>query len=306
MSSTAAQQLFEDPEKAKVHTLQSGNSGSFECHGQEIQVDNASPVASQHLCSDDCPSCSRIMVNPRSAAAVSLKANSASASSALVPSLFGISGISIAFVLVCAMVYCFGVRYRRWNRDKSGNETEEIVGGVLDEIAKYTIGDLEENSDEGFHGDYSDRSESGSSSDESAEELGMGLGMGMLRVVSLQDHDVPEMPNPSLYSSEEEVESDEEQCREDLIVARKTLSATALSGGSQLQSLPSAPSAKSLSTINEAVVERKLGAGLDSGSGLDSGCGGGGALRKHNPMLSGDSSDCKLSSDAAGNSSDLP
>ena len=153
---------------------------------------------------------------------------------------------------------------------------------MLDEIAKYTIGDFED--EEGFYGDYSDRSESASSS-ESVEELGMP----MLRVVSIQD--VPELPNPSLYSSVDEEESDEEQCREDLMVAKKTLSATS-SGRSNPQS------AKSLSTIKEAIVERNHRA-------LGAGCGGG-ANNKHNPLLSGDSSDCKMSSDAAGNSSDLP
>jgi len=193
------------------------------------------------------------------------------------PSMFGISGIVIAFIVVAIFIYCFGVKYSQWTIEKSGNETERAIGDVLDEIAKYTIGD-EELEDEGFY-DYavSDDNESTFSDEEE-------LGMAILRVVSCQN--TAELhPNPSiLLSSGTESESDDEQCRLDVLAAKQTLYAT------------------SHGTTNPYLEEEeKLGLTMDSTAVatpkeplLSSGCGNANYF-----------SDYKMSSDAAMNS-DLP
>ena len=128
------------------------------------------------------------------------------------------------------------------------DETEEIIGKEINEIAKYTIGD--------------DADISESSSSEREEEFGV-------TVVSENESDLGEIPNPSIKtSSEDEEESDEEQCKQDLLVARRSLS---LSYGTRKQI-----------KINNDTSSKKC------------------AL-----LSGGESSDYKVSSDAC-NNSDLP
>ncbi len=183
------------------------------------------------------------------------------------------------------------------HHDLTDTETD-IVDQVLEEIAKYTIGDYDE--EEGFYGDDSDETMSSSECDEE-------LGMSILRVISMNP-DAPQQPNPSLYSSEEDI-SDEEQCRVDLQVAKETLYAVSLGSGNPYGGYDAAQQA-ALKTIEETIVERKVSINR-------TGCGRvdmkDRAMRerhyKQNPLMSGgESSDCKISSsaDAGGNSSDLP
>lgn len=261
-----------------------GQQSSINCNNQRIYIDDTSNIISNHLCSDVCLDdhqqlCSSL-VNTRS---IPISYKGKSNISPLIPSMFGISGICIAFIIVCVVIYCFAVKYSQWTQEKTGNETEQVIGDVLDEIAKYTIGD-DDDDEEGFYGDWmdgvdSDRSESSYSMEEQ-------LGMTILRVVSHQQ--MPEIPNPSIDSSEEE--SDEEQCREDLKVAKETLYATSFTSTDN----PYLRYTGNLSPINEQIndnekiVEKKVN------------------ITKKSPLLSGgESSDYKISSDGATNS-DLP
>jgi len=273
--------------------VQSNEGGQIVCWNQEILIalNRNSSIGSNHLCSEDCPSC---IVSGN--AALSYEGSSGVAEAALmIPSVFGISGLIVAFVVLGGAIYCLGERYRRWNKSKAGDETEQIVDEVLDEIAKYTIGDYDD--EEGFDGDDSDRTESSTECDEE-------LGLSILRVISMNPQD-PEIPNPSLYSSGDDgSESDEEQCREDLMVAKETLYAASLGSGNPFESVT--PSLKTIEEKTVTVVERKVTINRTGCGRVDVNDKG---HHKQNQMLSGgESSDCKISSsaDAAGNSSDLP
>lgn len=266
---------------------------------QAVHIDPRGGARSKHLCAPDCLTCISLMTVDNAALSYEHSPSRVSDATLMVPSMFGISAVLVAFLVVVGLSYYFGARFRRWNPSKPGNETEQIVDEVLDEIAKYTIGDYDE--EEGFDGD-SDQSDSSTECDEE-------LGMSILRVISMNQFG-PEVPNPSLYSSEEE-ESDEEQCRVDLMVAKETLYAASLGSGNPYgYDVDTAAKQKALQTIEETIVERKVSINR-------TGCGRVGAKDsvrsyKHNPLLSGgESSDCKVSSSAdgagtGGNSSDLP
>lgn len=278
-------------------------NGSIVCGNQEIHIDD-SAVQSRHLCSSSCTTCGGLLTSNNVALTYNGEEPNVTDAALMVPSMFGISSVIVCFLAIVFMGYCYGFRYRRWYYGKShGNDTEQIVDEVLDEIAKYTIGDYEDE-EEGFDGDSDDNTDT----TESDEELGIAI----LRVISMNP-DVPEKPNPSLYSSDED-ESDEEQCRVDLQVAKETLYATSLGSGNPYvddEKVKETP----LSTIEETIVEKRVymnrtGCGrvpVDASNKSryykQGGHHGGNAF-----LSGGESSDCKISSsaDAGGNSSDLP
>merc|ERR1712154_436810 len=111
-----------------------------------------------------------------------------------------------------------------------GMDTDKEIDDALQEVAKYTIGDDE---DEGFYDNWLDGAVYGiSDGSESSHSESVELGMSILRVVSCQQNNSPEMhPNPSIRGSSEdstetETESDEE--RLDLEAAKQS---PLLSGG---------------------------------------------------------------------------
>jgi len=290
MSTQTAAENFNNDDN--VQTAAPGQKSPIYCNNQRIDIADTSNIISKHLCSDFCyadhkHSCSSL-VRTRS---IPLSYQGNSNVSPLIPSMFGISGICIAFIVVCAVIYFFAVKYSRWTEEKSGNETEQVIGDVLEEIAKYTIGDDDE---EGFYGDWMDDDDSDRS--ESSHSMEEALGMTILRVVSHQQ-EMPEIPNPSISSSSSsEEESDEEQCREDLKVAKETLYATTYGTDNVYLTY-----IRNLSPINEKiddneqVIEKKVDINNSNTS-------------KKSPLLhgsGGESSDYKISSDGCTNS-DLP
>eukprot|EP01084_Bolivina_argentea_P264542 448129_1 len=192
------------------------HSSAIICNNHKIHI-HTSNIQSKHLCSNSCytdnqQSCFTVSSESRN---IPDRYYGESNVKPLVPSMFGISGICIAFIVVCIIIYCFGVKYSRWTEEKNGNETEKVIGDVLEEIAKYTIGDDE---DEGLYEDWNEYDDSDSSYSE--EEI---LGKTILRVVSTQTIPEEAAPNPCIYSSDSDSESDEELCRQDLLVAKETL-----------------------------------------------------------------------------------
>ena len=160
---------------------------------------------------------------------------------------------------------------------------------MLQEIAKYTIGDDDE--DEGFYDNWMDAEYAISDETESSFSEEEELGMAILRVVSCQQNGSPELhPNPSILLSsdpeeadESESESDEEQCRLDVLAAKQTLCATSHGMEQKL----------------DAIQEQTENETNDNQDENEFDC------TPKEPFLSGgDFSDHKISSDA--NNSDLP
>lgn len=247
------------------------------CNNQTINISHSdnSDIESNHLCSNFChqQSCSNFLASRNIPSSYQGTSNV----SKMIPSMFGISGICVAFIVLCAAIYCFTIKYAQWNEDKSGNETEQVIGDVLEEIAKYTIGDDED----GFYGDWMDNDSESTDSHSVEEALGVSI------ISHHQLPDIDEIPNPSidsssLSSSESEEESDEEQLREDLLVAKETLYATSYGINNPYSS-----------TINNQKIVRKINMNKQG-------------TPKKSPLLSGgESSDYKISSDGC-NNSDLP
>eukprot|EP00483_Globobulimina_turgida_P008080 UN08096 len=75
--------------------------------------------------------------------------------------------------------------------------------------------------------------------------------MTILRVVSSKI--IPD-ENPCIYSSESDTESDEEQCRQDLLVAKETLYAVSYGTNNPYSSAANS----NLAVIKEKVVQRKV------------------------------------------------
>ena len=99
----------------------------------------------------------------------------------------------------------------------STDETEQVINEVLDEIAKYTIGDDEDEDDMfGVNGS--------SDLDESSFSMEEELGRTILRVVSTVQ--MGDIADPKLVISSDEDSSNEVSRREDLKVAKETLYAT--------------------------------------------------------------------------------
>eukprot|EP01083_Nonionella_stella_P002632 7542_1 len=216
-----------------IQYLHSDDPSPIHCHNQIIAI-HTSAVNSKHLCSDSCnASCIDLIASPRE---IPLSYQGESDVSPFVPSMFGISGICIAFIIVCVAIYCFGIRYSRWTVEKSGNETEKVIGDVLDEIAKYTIGDDEE----GFYDDWNAYGDSDQS--DSSHSIEEALGRTILRVVS--NHRAT-----AVYSSDSDSESNEEQLRQDLLVAKETLYAVSYGTDNPYSTL---------TPIEEQVVEKKV------------------------------------------------
>ena len=161
------------------------------------------------------------------------------------------------------------------------DETEAVIEEVLDAIAKYTIGDEELLDSD--HWNDTDSNKTGTESTEFDEDADID-GLAMLRIVSIQ----PEAPDPNLSMPDLLMDniisssSDDENDEEDLRAAQASLY-----GRSYTIDAIEPLTTICLDPIEEEIIEKTMSLGSN--------------LNNRKP---GDSSDCKISSDATG--SDLP
>ena len=157
-----------------------------------------------------------------------------------------------------------------------------MIEEVLDEIAKYTIGDA----DDIFDSDHWNDTDSNATQSTEFDEDADIDGLAMLRIVSI----LPEAPNPNILSSDHErdavLSSSDDDDEEDLEMAKASLYGRSYT----IDTIE--PYSGPLEPIEEQVIERTVSIDKEA------------AKSKGDFLTTGDSSDCKVSSDA--NNSDLP
>jgi len=169
------------------------------CKDNFFYVSHTSSLISYHLCADQCflPECNHIFSQMNMAPPPQPQTTN---HPPFMKQIMIIGGICFALFFIIGMLYCFVYKYYfkpKDNNNKCNTKSEQVISEVLNEIAKYTIGETDE---ELFYADWMD--EDTTSSSESGQEIGSKI----LQVVSSTVLPGLNTTNAIISSSSEEEE----------------------------------------------------------------------------------------------------